>query len=120
MCLAPVDEKNEGGDESCSSSIHCPMDGEGAMLGCGGSLRANDGIWERRGQINGVSQRFDVTTCVVSAVLLLKRNLCHSKLPWHFFTCVCIADFSRWKGACLSSNNQVIFVMALFLMLWIS
>lgn len=39
------------------------MDGEGTVLGCGGSLRADYRIWERRGQFHGVSQRFDVNTC---------------------------------------------------------
>lgn len=58
-----MDEKNEGGDGSCSNSIHCPMDGEGTVLSCGGSLRADYRIWERRGQFHGVSQRFDVNTC---------------------------------------------------------
>lgn len=43
------------------------------------------------------SKGFNMTKCGVAALFLLKKNLCHSKLPRHFFMCICTADFSCWK-----------------------
>lgn len=52
-----MDESIKEGMVLALNSIRCLLDGEGAMLGCGGSLQRNYGIWERRGLFHGVSQR---------------------------------------------------------------